>query len=96
MRRARRIDGDVVRPAPVTIQVDDQPVTGIPGESLAATLLAAGIARFRNSPRADSPRGPFCFMGICQECLVRVDGHLLPACQEPVREGMCVELGCNG
>jgi hypothetical protein len=93
---ARRISGDVVRPAPVTILVDGRTVLGVPGESLAATLLAAGLARFRNSPRAGTPRGPFCFMGICQECLVRVDGHLVPACQESVREGMCVELGCNG
>ena len=30
-------------------------------------------------------------MGVCQECLVRVDGELRQACLTPVENGMRVE-----
>jgi predicted molibdopterin-dependent oxidoreductase YjgC len=30
---------------------------------------------------------------VCQECVVRIDGRLVPACQESVRAGMTIELG---
>ena len=62
------------------------------GETLATALAAAGILRLRLSPRARTPRGAFCFMGVCQECAIHVDGVLRQACMVPVREGMIVEL----
>lgn len=62
------------------------------GAMLAAVLAAEGVAHLRESPRAGTPRGAFCYMGVCQECLVRVDGVLAQACLTPVREGMRVEL----
>ncbi len=34
----------------------------------------------------------FCLMGVCQECVVRVDGRTVNSCMEPVRTGMIVEL----
>ena len=91
-----RIAGGVAVPATVEITVDGRAISALPGESLATALLVAGVTIFRTSPRAAMPRGPFCFMGICQECLVSVDGRLVPACQEPVREGISVRLGQNG
>lgn len=91
-----RIDAGLIRPRPVTIRVDDRSISAIPGEPVAAALLAAGIMRFRVSPRAEAPRGPFCFMGVCQECLAEIDGRLLTTCQEPVRAGMMVRLNRNG
>ena len=60
--------------------------------SLAAALLASGIADFRRTPVSESPRGPYCMMGVCFDCLVIVDD--LPnqqACLLTVREGMRVE-----
>jgi thioredoxin reductase len=44
------------------------------GESLAAALTAAGVRAFRTT-RLDNERGMFCGMGVCQDCLVEVDGH---------------------
>jgi predicted molibdopterin-dependent oxidoreductase YjgC len=61
------------------------------GEPLAAALAASGILTLRASPRAGTPRGAFCFIGVCQECLVRVNGSLVQACLEPVAAGMVVE-----
>lgn len=43
------------------------------GESLAAALIAGGVRHFRET-RSGACRGIFCGMGVCQECLVEVDG----------------------
>jgi predicted molibdopterin-dependent oxidoreductase YjgC len=88
-----RIAGKITRPAPVTIEVDGRAVDAYPGETLAAALWAAGWRTLRFAPGGAEPRGAFCFMGACQECLLSVDGQRRPACQEPVRAGMVVETG---
>jgi aerobic-type carbon monoxide dehydrogenase small subunit (CoxS/CutS family) len=59
---------------------------------LGVALALAGRLELRKSPKAGRPRGLFCLMGSCQECLVRVDGEPVLACLEPVRAGMKVEL----
>ncbi len=74
------------------IEVDGVSVLVEQGRSLAAALMEAGIRKLRASPRAGTPRGAFCFMGSCQECLVHVDGNAVLACQVRVADGMVVEL----
>ncbi len=81
-----RIAG-LCRPAPVAITVFGHVVLAYPGESLAASLIAAGITRFGEGI---SPRLAFCHMGVCQQCLVRVDGRLVQACLTPVAAGQVV------
>lgn len=88
-----RIEGLVEQPTPVTIMVDGRPISAFAGESLAAALFAVGIRTLRRSPRAATPRGMFCLMGACQECLVWLDGRRVTACEEPVREGMAITTG---
>jgi predicted molibdopterin-dependent oxidoreductase YjgC len=62
------------------------------GETVAIALLAAGQRGFRLTTRRAEPRGLFCGMGVCFDCLVRVDGRPnVRACQIPVAEGMRVE-----
>ena len=61
------------------------------GETVATALLCAGVVALRRSPRAAGPRGPFCMMGVCQECLVRIDGIVRQACLTPAGNGMRVE-----
>ena len=78
------------RGAAVALLLDGVPVTAAAGEMLAAAMMAAGCLRLRDSPRAGGPRGAFCLIGICQECLVRVDGITRQACQVAVRDGMVV------
>jgi D-hydroxyproline dehydrogenase subunit gamma len=50
------------------------------GANLAASLLVAGIDIFRYTPVSESPRGPFCMMGACFDCLVDIDGVHRQAC----------------
>jgi predicted molibdopterin-dependent oxidoreductase YjgC len=75
-----------------TIEVDGRPVAAVPGQTVAAALLGAGITVFRHTP-AGSPRALYCGMGVCYDCLVTIDGLAdQRACITPVRPGMRVEL----
>lgn len=55
----------------------------------AAVLSHGGKTHTRLSPVSGEKRAPFCFMGVCHECLVEIDG--IPnqqACIIEVKEGM--------
>lgn len=80
------------RPRAVSFTVDGETVTAPEGEPLVTALAVAGWLKLRASPRAGTPRGGFCFMGVCQECAVHVDGALRQSCLVPVRAGLRVEL----
>lgn len=90
-----RISAVAERPPAVTITVDGKPLCAYPGESLAAALLAGGTHTLRSSPRTRQARGAFCFMGVCQECLVYLDGRRVLACQTPVHAGMVIRTGAD-
>jgi predicted molibdopterin-dependent oxidoreductase YjgC len=76
---------DPIRPAagvPVTITVDGEPATGVTGQSLAGVILGSGRLGFRRTSAANSPRGVFCGIGVCFDCLVEVNGQRdVRACQ---------------
>jgi NADPH-dependent 2,4-dienoyl-CoA reductase/sulfur reductase-like enzyme len=57
----------------VPFEFEGERLAGRRGESIAAALTAAGIRALRFT-RHDEPRGLFCGMGVCQECLVEIDG----------------------
>ncbi|MFO1150542.1 MAG: FAD-dependent oxidoreductase [Alsobacter sp.] len=60
------------------------------GESLAAALVAHGVLALRQT-RGGSERGVFCGMGVCQECLVTIDGRAnANACMTVVDRPMAV------
>jgi D-hydroxyproline dehydrogenase subunit gamma len=74
----------------VELMLDGRPVVGYEGESIATVLFAEGHLSTRTT-RDGAPRGVFCGMGVCFDCLVVVDG--IPntrACVTWVREGMDV------
>jgi len=76
----------------LSILADGHPLAAYEGESVAAALVASGRRFTRWTARTGEPRGYFCGMGVCQDCLVTVDG--LPnvrACMTPVRDGLRVE-----
>lgn len=77
----------------LTMSVDGEVVAFLPGQTVAAALLAAGRRTFRSAPDG-SPRGVFCGMGVCFECLVTIDGTAdQRACLTPASPGMCISLG---
>jgi hypothetical protein len=46
-----------------------------PGHSVGAALTGAGIRSWRSTRRAGRPRGLFCGIGVCFDCLVVVNGR---------------------
>ena len=75
-----------------SIDVDGISVPARPGQTIAAALLAAGVRAWRRTP-SGAPRGLFCGMGVCFDCVVSVDS--LPgqrACITPALRGMHVRL----
>lgn len=76
----------------VHLTVDGAPLIADEGRSVASALMAAGIYRFRASPNGGLPRGAFCMIGICQECVVTIDGEVRQACQVAVRDGLSIGL----
>lgn len=67
-------------------------VTAHAGESIAAALLAAGYRELRRTRGQDRPRGLFCAIGSCFDCLVEVDGGgPVRACLTPAAPDIEVE-----
>jgi predicted molibdopterin-dependent oxidoreductase YjgC len=93
-RSDRRLDvhGEVERGALVTIEVDGRPLTAYEGETVAGALMAAGTRVFRTTAREGAPRGLYCGMGVCYDCLVVIDGRPnRRACMTPVSAGLRVQ-----
>ncbi|MBM3644547.1 MAG: (2Fe-2S)-binding protein [Alphaproteobacteria bacterium] len=79
-------------PATATILVDGRAVRAVPGESVAAALLANGIVACRTTPVSGAARGPYCLMGVCFECLATIDGEPnRQTCLVLVRDGLRIE-----
>jgi D-hydroxyproline dehydrogenase subunit gamma len=76
----------------VAISVDGRMIDAYAGEMLAAALMASGVVCLRRSPKAHTPRGAFCLMGVCQECVVLIEGRLRQACLTVVADGLKVEF----
>jgi predicted molibdopterin-dependent oxidoreductase YjgC len=76
----------------VRFAFDGEELEATPGQTVAAALLAAGRRVWRYTSRHGEPRGLFCGMGICFDCLVQIDGRPnVRACRTPVLPGMRVE-----
>ena len=87
----RRIDGEADRGEPLVFRFDGTKITAFAGETIAAALIASSLPATRQS-RLAMPRGYFCGMGVCWECLVTVNGTPNQrACMHIVEADMVVE-----
>lgn len=57
------------------LRFDGQEIPFAPGATVGSALLAAGIRSWRTTRIEGRPRGIFCGIGICFDCLVTVDGE---------------------
>jgi len=87
MIAAPRIEG-VTRGPGIRFSFDGRPIDAFAGESVAAALLAAGVRLLRRAPGDGAPRGAFCMIGLCQECLVEIAGRRVEACRTPAAEAL--------
>jgi predicted molibdopterin-dependent oxidoreductase YjgC len=75
----------------VTITVDGNAIPAVEGEPIASALIAAGIMTFRRTRGTQEPRGYFCGIGLCSDCMMVVDGvPNVRTCVTPVRDGMVI------
>ena len=84
----------LIRPDPGTLTVcfEGRTIRARTGDSIAAALLANDIRVTRASTVAAAPRGPYCMMGACFDCLAVVDGTQdVQTGLVPVRDGMRIE-----
>lgn len=86
----RRLDGTAG--TTVHLTYEGRPLACREGDSVAAALLAHGHAACRDTVVGGVPRGPYCMMGVCYDCLVTIDGQPnRQACMTRVQEGMVVQ-----
>ena len=76
-----------------TIVVDDREAVVLEGDTLGACLMRAGVLVHRRS-RSGEPRGLYCAIGVCNDCLVSVDNTPnVRACVTGARPGARVRTG---
>ena len=76
----------------VAITVDNKIIKAMEGEMVLAALLAVGIRVNRFTRRYNQPRGLFCGIGQCTDCVMIVNGiPNVRTCVTPVEEGMVIE-----
>ncbi|HEX3815476.1 MAG TPA: (2Fe-2S)-binding protein [Mycobacteriales bacterium] len=67
---------------------DGRPLTAPPGATVAGALLGAGILSWRRTRAGGRPRGLFCGIGTCYDCLVDVGAErAVRACLTPLYDG---------
>ena len=89
---AHPILGDLPERPMISIMVDGIKISAREGETIAAALLAAGIRVSRYTQKRHEPRGLFCGIGQCTDCVMVVNGvPNVKTCVTPVSEGMTVE-----
>jgi predicted molibdopterin-dependent oxidoreductase YjgC len=77
---------------PLSLTFDGVGIGAREGESIASALLAVGFTTTRTTAISGEPRGPFCMMGACFECLAVVDGRPgVQTCMTAASDGMRIE-----
>lgn len=62
-------------PGRIALTFDGRPLEAVAGQTVGAALTAAGIRSWRSTRLAGRPRGLYCGIGICFDCLVVVNAR---------------------
>lgn len=57
-----------------TFRFDGREVSFAAGQTIGAALIATGVYSWRTTRRSGKPRGLFCGIGACFDCLITVEG----------------------
>jgi hypothetical protein len=72
-------------------EFDGSSVPFVAGQSVGAALWAQGVRSWRTTRIGGRPRGLFCGIGVCFDCLLEIDGRSdQRACIVPARPGLGV------
>ena len=76
----------------IRFYLDGKEMYGYEGDTIAAALMAAGVTTHRHTRKKGTPRGIFCAIGRCTDCVMVVDGQInVRTCITPLKEGMQVQ-----
>jgi glycine/D-amino acid oxidase-like deaminating enzyme len=74
----------------ISFRFDGETLSARAGDTIAATLVSHGLLT-QGTAKNGEPRGIFCGMGVCHDCLVTVDGRTaIRACMTKVADGMVI------
>ena len=75
----------------IKLIVDGNKIDAYEGEMIATALVAAGIKVFRYTTKNNEPRGLFCAIGRCTDCVMEVNGRPnVRTCVTPAEEDMII------
>jgi hypothetical protein len=57
-----------------SFRFDDREIAFVAGQTVGAALIANGVYSWRTTRRFGRPRGLFCGIGVCFDCLIAIDG----------------------
>lgn len=78
----------------IKIIFEGQTIDAEEGDPVAVALMNAGIMAFRTTPKRKEPRGVFCAIGRCTDCMMTINGkENVRTCITLVEEGMTIEKG---
>ena len=90
--REHPILGEIEETKKVRFTYDGKTMEGREGEPVAMALKAAGVQIHRYTRKKHEPRGIFCAIGRCTDCVMVVDGvPNVRTCVTPLKEGTRVE-----
>ncbi|MFJ2426179.1 cyanide-forming glycine dehydrogenase subunit HcnA [Pseudomonas rustica] len=91
----RTFDIQPLAQADMTVHINGQAVDAAIGETVLSVIQALGMRQIARNDH-EQISGAYCGMGVCQCCLVKIDGrHKRRACQTVVRDGMQIETQVN-
>ena len=70
----------------IRFYLDGKEMYGYEGDTIAAALMAAGVTTHRHTRKKGTPRGIFCAIGRCTDCVMVVDGQInVRTCITPLK-----------
>jgi predicted molibdopterin-dependent oxidoreductase YjgC len=97
MKRDLRVYEGVDRGQKFEIEVDGEKMTAYEGETIASVLHADGRLTMNYTPKRKAPRGMYCGIGLCYNCIMVIDGVpstracqtlATPGCKVKTQEGL--------
>ncbi|MBJ7536075.1 (2Fe-2S)-binding protein [Marinomonas transparens] len=76
----------------IQVSINGKKVMVQPNDSVAAAILLSGVDVNRKTPVSGKKRAPYCMMGVCFDCLVRVNGEEnIQGCMVKVEANMDIQ-----
>ncbi|MDM8544451.1 (2Fe-2S)-binding protein [Desulfococcaceae bacterium HSG7] len=84
--------GNFDKGAEVRFTFDGQTMAGFENEPISMALRSNRVLIHRYTAKRNEPRGVFCAIGRCTDCIMIVNGQPnIRTCVEPLKAGMIIE-----